>query len=255
MQQTDASMHSMSGSRSTVLVIEDYAELRRLIREEFELAGFEAYGVENGADGLKLATRHSPALITLDLDLPDMSGAEVLDRLRSSSRVPVIILSARSGVADKVHLLELGADDYLVKPFEMDDLLMRSRCAIQNYLRPSAGERQVSVGALSIDLDACVVSIDENPVELTAAEFRLLRILAERAGNVVTEHRLLKEIWGSFTDPGDLRRLRILVRDLGERMGLNPRRPRVVRERGVGYRLVERCDPATWAIDRSLRIG
>ena len=248
-------MHSMSGLQSTVLVIEDHAELQRLVRAAFELAGFEAYGAENGADGLKSAARHSPALITLGLDLPDMSGAEVLDRLRFSSRVPVIILSARSGVADKVHLLGLGADDYLVKPFEMDDLLMRSRCAIQNYLRPSVGERRVSVGALSIDLDARVVSIDENPVELTPAEYRLLRILAERAGNVVTEHRLLNEIWGSFADPGNVHRLRTLVRDLGERMGPHPHRPRVVRERGVGYRLVERCDPVTWTVDHSLRIG
>ena len=248
-------MHSMSGSRSTVLVIEDHAELQRLIREEFELAGFEAYGAENGADGLKSAARHSPALITLDLDLPDMSGVDVLDRLRSSSRVPVIILSARSRITDKLHLLGLGADDYLVKPFEMDDLLMRSRGAIQNYLRPSAPKRRVSVGALFIDLDACLVYLDGAGFELIPVEYRLFRILAVRAGNVVRERRLLKEIWGSFTDPGGLHRLGILVCDLEVRMGLHPHRPRVARECGVGYRLVERCDPATCAVVRSLRVG
>ena len=245
----------MSTPPPTVLVIEDSAELRQLIREAFELAGFEAYGAENGADGLKSAARHPPALITLDVDLPDMSGGDVLDRLRSSSSVPVIILSGRSTVADKVRLLGLGADDYLIKPFEMDDLLMRSRCAIQNYLRPSAGESQVSVGSLSIDLDACVVYIDEDPLELTPIEYRLLRILAEHAGNVVTDHRLLKDIWGSFTNPGDLHGLRILVRDLQERIEPHPHRPRVVRELGVGYRLVECCDTATWAVDRSLRVS
>jgi two-component system, OmpR family, KDP operon response regulator KdpE len=248
-------MHTMSTPPLTVLVIEDNAELRQLIREAFELAGFEASGAKNGVDGLKSAAEHPPALITLDVDLPDMSGSDVLDRLRSSSSVPVIILSGRSTVADKVRLLGLGADDYLVKPFEMDDLLMRSRCAIRSYLRPSAGEPRVSVGSLSIDLGACVACIDEDPLDLTPAEYRLLRVLAERAGNVVTDHRLLKDMGGSFTNPGDLHRLRILVRDLRERIEPHPHRPRVVRELGVGYRLVECCDTATWAVDRSSRIS
>jgi two-component system, OmpR family, KDP operon response regulator KdpE len=248
-------MHSMTTSRSAVLVIEDHLELRRLIRAEFELAGFETFGAENGADGLKSAAHHAPALITLDVDLPDMCGDEVLDRLRSSSGVPVIILSGRSNVADKVHLLGLGADDYLVKPFEMDDLLMRSRSAIQNYLRPSASEHQVSVGALYIDFEGCVVYLDGDLLELTPTEYRLLRILAERAGNIVTDHRLLKEIWGSSADPSDLRRLGILVRDLQKRIEPHPHRACVVREFGVGYRLVEYRDPVTWAVDHSLRIG
>lgn len=255
MQQTDDRMHSMSRSRSTVLVIEDHAELRQLIREEFELVGFETYGAGNGADGLKSAARRPPALITLDTDLPDMSGVDVLNRLRSSSSVPVIILSGRSNVADKMHLLGLGADDYLVKPFEMDDLLMRSRSAIQNCLRLAAGERRVSVGALSIDFDACVVYLDGDLLELTPTEYRLLRILAERAGNIVTERRLLKAIWGSSANPSDPRRLRILVRDLQKRIEPHGHRARVIREFGVGYRLVEYRDPVPWAIDHSLRIG
>jgi two-component system, OmpR family, KDP operon response regulator KdpE len=247
-------MHTMSTPPPTVLVIEDNAELRQLIREAFELAGFEACGAKNAADGLKSAAQHPPALITLDVDLPDMSGGDVLARLRSSSSVPVIVLSARSRVADKVRLLGLGADDYLVKPVEMDDLLMRSRCAIRSYLRPSAGEPRVCVGSLSIDLGACVACIDEDPLELTPAEYRLLRVLAERAGNLVSDHRLLKDIWGSFTDPGNLLRLRILVRDLRERIAPHPHRPRVAREFGVGYRLLECRDHATSAIDQPLGI-
>ena len=129
MQQMDDRIHSISVP-STVFVIEDNVELRRLIREKFELVGFQAYEAKNGVDGLKSAACHSPALITLDVDLPDMSGVQVLDRLRSSSKVPVIILSGRSNVADKVYVLGRGADNYLVKPFELNDLLMRSRCAI-----------------------------------------------------------------------------------------------------------------------------
>jgi two-component system, OmpR family, KDP operon response regulator KdpE len=248
-------MHSMRPPPSTVLVVEDNAELRRLIREQFELAGFQAYEAKNGMDGLKSAARDSPALITLDVDLPDISGVEVLDRLRSSSSAPVIILSGRSKVADRVHLLGLGAHDYLVKPFDMDDLLMRARCAIQNYLRESAGEPCLSVGSLSIDLDACSVRIDEDPLELTPAQYRVLRMLAERAGNVVTDHHLLADLWGPATEFGDLHRLRILVRNLRERIESHLHGPRVLRELGVGYRLVECCVPVTGAVDRSLRIG
>jgi two-component system KDP operon response regulator KdpE len=208
-----------------VLVIEDNAGLRRLIREKFELAGFEAYEAKNGVDGLKSAACHSPGLITLDVDLPDMSGAQVLDRVRSSSKAPIIILSGRSNVADTVYLLRRGADDYLVKPFELDDLLMRSRRAIRNYLRPSAGESGISVGSLSIDPEACVVYIDEDRVELTPAEYRLLGILADRAGNVVTDHRLLEELWGPSTDPRNRKRLSILVRNLREKIARCRRDP------------------------------
>jgi two-component system KDP operon response regulator KdpE len=254
MQQTDDRIHSIRVP-STVLVIEDNAELRRLIREKFEFAGFEAYEATNGVDGLKSAACYSPALITLDVDLPDMSGVQVLDRLRSSSKVPVIILSGRSNVADTVYLLGRGADDYLVKSFELDHLLMRSRCAIRNYLRPSAGEPGISIGSLSIDLEAGVVYIDGDQVELTPAEYRLLGILADRAGNVVTDHRLLEDLWGPSTDPRNLKRLSILVRNLRERIEPRPHRPPVVREFRVGYRLVECRNATTSAVDHSLRIG
>jgi DNA-binding response OmpR family regulator len=147
-----------------------------------------------------------------------------------------------------VHPPGLGADDYLVKPFELNALLMRSLCAIRNYLRPSAGEPRVSVGSLSIDLEACVVYIDEDPVELTSAEYRLLGILAERAGNVGTDHRLIEDLWGPSTDPRNLDGLSILVRKLREEIELRPHRLRVVRE----FRSVIIL---TSAVDHSLRIG
>jgi len=245
----------MSTPPPTVLVIEDNDELRQLMREAFELAGFEAYRAKNRADGLKSAAGHPLALITLDVDLPDMSGGDALDRLRSSPSVAVIMLSGRSTVTDKVRLLGLGADDYFVKPFEMDDLLMRSRCAIRSHLRPSAGEPRASVDSLSVDFGACVACNDEDSLELTPAEYQLLRVLVERAGHVVSDHRLLKDIWGSFTDPGDLLRLRILARDLRERIAPHPHRPRVAREFGVGYRLLECRDHGTSAIEHSSRIG
>jgi two-component system, OmpR family, KDP operon response regulator KdpE len=237
----------MSVPPPSVLVIEDNAALRQLIREAFELSGFETYGAKNGTDGLKLSAGLSPVLVTLDVDLPDMSGVEVLGRLRSSSSLPVIIPSGRSDAADKVHLLGLGANDYLVKPFEIDDLLMRSSCAIRNYLRTSAGEPQICVGSLSVDLDACLAFIDEDQLELTPAEYRLIRILVEHGGNVATDHRLLKDIWGSVADAGDLPRLRDMVRDLQERIEPHPHRPRLAREFRVGYRLLECRDTATSA--------
>jgi two-component system KDP operon response regulator KdpE len=180
-------------------------------------------------DGLKSTACYSPALVTLDVDLADMSGVQVLDHLRSSSKSPGhhpvrAIKRRRQG-----YLLRRSGDDYLVKPFESDDLLMRSRLAIQNYLRPSAGNG-ISVGSLSMDVEACVVYIDGDQVELTPAEYRLLGILADRTDNVVTGHRLLEDLWGPLTNHRNLRCLSILVRDLRERIEPRPHRPRVVRE-------------------------
>src|SRR3982074_2804918 len=159
--------------------------------------GFAVQDAETGGDALRWATLKPPDLVILDLGLPDMDGAEVLERLRAWSSVPLIVLSVRSNEAEKVRLLESGADDYVVKPFGMAELLARAHAAMRRQVRVSSGEPVVKIGPLSIDLAARIVTINGARVMLTPKEYRLLQLLAQHAGNVVTHQFLLKEVWGS----------------------------------------------------------
>ena len=213
-----------------LLVVEDDRETSAYLAKGLGESGYVVDRVGDGREGLFLASSGDYDAIILDRMLPAMDGLAMLGALRAAEiRTPALILSALGSVDDRVRGLRAGGDDYLVKPFESDDLLMRSRLAIQNYLRPSAGNG-ISVGSLSIDVEACVVYIDGDQVELTPAEYRLLGILADRTDNVVTGHRLLEDLWGPLTNHRNLRCLSILVRDLRERIEPRPHRPRVVRE-------------------------
>jgi two-component system KDP operon response regulator KdpE len=176
-------------------------------------------------------------LVILDLALPDLDGAEVLERLRSWSSVPVIVLSVRSSEAEKVRLLELGADDYVVKPFGMAELLARARAALRRHVRGTALESVVTVDRLKIDLAARAVFLDEQRLPLTPKEYRLLQMLAQHAGNVVTHQQLLKDVWGR-PHLDDTHYMRIFVRKLRRKIEADPNRPRILlTELGVGYRL------------------
>jgi two-component system KDP operon response regulator KdpE len=178
-----------------------------------------------------------PDLVILDLALPDIDGSEVLTRLRSWSNVPVIVLSVRSSEDEKVRLLQLGADDYVVKPFGMAELLARSHAAIRRHTRNQSGDPVVNIGRLSIDLANRAVFIEGERLALTRKEFRLLQILAQHAGNVVTHSQLLKEVWGAGHDQ-DSHYLRIFVRKLRQKIELDPTQPKLLlTELGVGYRL------------------
>ena len=179
------------------LVVDDEVQIRRFLRAGLELDGFAVEEAETGHAALRQATLKPPDLVILDLGLPDLDGGEVLERLRAWSSVPLIVLSVRSNEAEKVRLLERGADDYVVKPFGMAELLARAHAAMRRYVRVSTGEPVVRIGPLSIDLAARIVTIDGERVMLTPKEYRLLQLLAQHAGNVVTHQYLLKEIWGS----------------------------------------------------------
>jgi len=223
----------------TVLVIDDEPQIRRFLRAGFELDGFLVLEAGNAGEGLKAATLRSPDLILLDLGLPDMDGGEVLERLRAWSDVPVIVLSVRTDEDQKVRVLENGADDYVVKPFGMAELLARARAAMRRHVRRSVGEPVVRSGPLAIDLVTRHVSLNGNRISLTRKEYRLLQVLGQHAGNVVTHQQLLKEIWGAghvhFTQY-----LRILVRKLRHKIEADPAKPCiVVTELGVGYRLAQ----------------
>jgi len=235
----------MSKPANVVLLIEDEAKIRRFLRAGFELQGYSVIEAENAADGLRVATFSTPDLIILDLALPDLHGSEVLERIRSWSNVPIIILSVVSSEDEKVRLLQAGADDYVVKPFGMAELLARSEAALRRYFKSETESPVVVAGPLSVDLVARTVSLNQRPIRLTRKEYRLLHILATHVGLVVTHDQLLKDIWsGSQRD--NIQYLRILVRKLRQKIETDPNRPRLlVTESGVGYRLQSRLEDVT----------
>jgi two-component system, OmpR family, KDP operon response regulator KdpE len=220
-----------------VLVVDDEAQIRRFLRASFELEGYSVSEAANGTEAIHSATTAPADLVILDLALPDYDGSEVLQRLRAWSRVPVIVLSVRSSETEKVRLLELGADDYVVKPFGMAELLARAKAALRRQAHGTSGESVVRVDRLKIDLAGRAVYLDDERLTLTPKEYRLLQILAQSAGNVVTHQQLLKEVWGQ-QHLNDTHYLRIFVRKLRQKIETDPNRPRIlITELGVGYRL------------------
>src|ERR1700732_3376256 len=232
----------MNKPSNLVLLIEDEPKIRRFLRAGFEIHGFSVLEAENARDGLKAATFNAPDLIILDLALPDLHGTEVLERLRSWSNVPVIVLSVVSDASEKVRLLQAGGDDYVVKPFGMAELLARAEAALRRYFKSATENPVVTAGPLSVDLVTRTVSLDKQQIRLTRKEYRLLHILATHVGLVVTHDQLLKDIW-SGNQRDNIQYLRILVRKLRQKIETDPNHPRLlVTESGVGYRLQARLE-------------
>jgi two-component system KDP operon response regulator KdpE len=229
----------MSKSAPIVLVVDDEVQIRRFLRTGFELNGFLVHDVGTGTEAIRSLALRPADLVIVDLGLPDMDGAKVVESVRTWSSVPLIVLSVRSSEAEKVRLLELGADDYVVKPFGMAELLARVRVALRRQSRAQKGEPVVRVGPLSIDLSARAVSLHDRRLTLTPKEYRLLQVLAQHAGNVVTHQFLLKEVWGSI-HVHDTHYLRIFVRKLRQKIEDDPNSPQILlTELGVGYRLAQ----------------
>jgi len=234
----------------TVLVIDREKQIRRFLRAAFELEDFVMYEAATAAAGIIVATLKSPRLVVLDLDLPDMDGGEVVERLRSWSNMSIIILSARSEEDEIVRLLNLGADDYVVKPFGVGELIARAHAALRRNPSALFNKPVVQIGSLSIDLDARLVSMDGRRLSLSPKEYRLLKVLMLNAGKVVTHRHLLKEVWGS-THVDSTEYLRIIISKLRKKIEPDPMRPRMLEtELGVGYRLNQPgqvADPKTSA--------
>jgi two-component system KDP operon response regulator KdpE len=191
---------------------------------------------DTAAAGLRTATMSNVDLVLLDLNLPDLEGSEVLERIRSWSTVPVIVLSVHTDEHEKVRLFRLGADDYVVKPFGISELLARSDAALRRQVRSTNRDPVVRAGPLSVDLVSRMVMLDGKRVQLTRKEYALLHALATHAGLVVTHQQLMKEIWGGHGT--NIQYLRILVRKLRQKIEINAMRPvLIVSESGVGYRL------------------
>jgi two-component system KDP operon response regulator KdpE len=233
----------MNKPTNVVLLIDDEPKIRRFLRLGFELhGGFSVQEAESAAEGLKAATFSSPDLIILDLALPDLHGAEVLEQIRSWSNVSIIVLSVESNEQEKVRLLQLGADDYVVKPFGIAELIARSQAALRRYFKSATEDPVVIAGPLSIDLVNRTVLLNNSQIKLTRKQYRLLHVLATHVGLVVTHDQLLKEIW-SDTQRRNIQYLRILVRNLRQIIETDPNHPRLlITESGVGYRLQARFE-------------
>jgi two-component system KDP operon response regulator KdpE len=222
----------------TILVVEDEPEIRKFLKVVLSSHNFKPAFAETAREGIKLVAARPPDAIILDLGLPDMDGLEVIRKVREWSRVPIIVLSARGQEPDKVAALELGADDYLTKPFGAAELLARIKVAQRHMRQAVAGETAlIESGALKIDLEKRLVSVDGAAVDLTPMEYKVLGVLALNAGKVVTYKQLLREVWGKNAEDNQ-HYLRIYAQHLRRKIGDDPMQPKhIITEAGVGYRL------------------
>ncbi|MFL9809297.1 MAG: response regulator [Pseudomonas sp.] len=228
----------MSGDSASVLIIDDEPQIRKFLRISLASQGYRVLESTDGRDGLARAALEQPDLVVLDLGLPDMDGQEVLGELRSWTRVPVIVLSVRSSEAEKVRALDAGANDYVTKPFGIQEFLARVRALLRLPQSTTNSPGQVLCGALCIDLAFRRVSLGERMVSLTRKEYAVLAELARHAGRVVTQQHLLKIVWGP-SHAGDSHYLRVVIGHLRQKLGDDPAAPRfIVTEAGVGYRLI-----------------
>jgi two-component system KDP operon response regulator KdpE len=225
----------MTAPPTKVLVIDDEPPIRKLLRMGLTAQGYQILEAPNGKTALALLAQE-PDLVILDLGLPDIQGHELLKMIRAGNEsVPIVVLSSRGDEAGKVQALDLGADDYLTKPFGMDELLARMRAALRHQLQVH-GERPIfRVGDLSVDLVRRIVKARDKEVKLSPKEYELLRVLVQHAGKVLTHKFLLGELWDDLTDA---QYLRVYIRQLRQKIESDPERPQyILTETGIGYRL------------------
>jgi two-component system KDP operon response regulator KdpE len=230
---------AMTSGKPLVLLIEDDTPLRKYLRTLLSGAGYSLEEAETGEQGIRLASRMMPAVVILDLGLPDVDGQDVLRALREKLQVPIVVLSGREQPIDKIEALDHGADDYLTKPFSTGELLARIRVALRHAaLGQRAGESPLfEFGDLQVDLFARRVFVRNSEVHLTPLEYKLLATLVGHAGKVLTHGFLLRELWGTkqMEDP---QHLRVFMAGLRRKIEVDPARPRhLLTEQGVGYRL------------------
>ena len=221
---------------TSVLVIDDEVQIRRLLRVTLEKLGYAVHEAATGGEGLQMVLAKKPDMVLLDLGLPDKDGTAVLAELRSWSTVPVIILSVRNSEEDIVHLLDAGADDYVIKPFNTGELIARMKVAIRHHA-PQEAQAVFATGRLSVDLQEREVKVAGEAVKLTPTEYGLLRLFVQHAGRILTHRQLLREVWGPNMDE-ETNYLRVYITGLRKKIESNPQMPElIVTEPGVGYRL------------------
>jgi two-component system, OmpR family, KDP operon response regulator KdpE len=221
----------------TVLVVDDEPPIRRLLRTSLGAAGYRVVPAESAAEAIAAAAAEKPDVIILDLGLPDRSGLEVIGEIRQRSPVPIIVLSARDDERSKVEALDLGADDYVSKPFGMAELIARLRAALRHAFQAQGELPVFNSGDLSVDLVRRQVSRAGREVKLSPKEFDLLKHLVAHAGKVLTHRHLLREVWGPAHSE-DVQYLRVFIRGLRQKLEPDPTQPmHILTELGVGYRL------------------
>jgi two-component system KDP operon response regulator KdpE len=222
-----------------ILVVDDEPQILRFLRPALEASGYDVLHAETGREALRIAANASPDVIILDLGLPDMDGKEVLTQARKFTAVPILILSARDKELEKIAALDLGADDYVEKPFAIGELLARLRAALRHVKGASAIKTKVEADGLSIDMEKRLVARDGVAVKLTPREYDLLIVLAKNAGRVMTHGQILTAVWGP-AHKDDTQYLRVFVGQLRAKIEKDSSAPTILRtESGIGYRFLE----------------
>lgn len=224
--------------KQRILVVDDEPQILRFLRPSLTAAGYDVTTAETGSGALKAAATSAPAAILLDLGLPDMDGKDVISGLREWSKVPIIVVSARDREAEKIAALDLGADDFVNKPFGIGELLARLRAALRHADGRSNDVNAIKVGNLAIDFASHAVSLGGKPIKLTPKEFDLLAILARNAGRVVTHRQILTAVWGP-AHSNDLQYLRVFIGQLRQKLARDDVDDKIETEPAIGYRLVE----------------
>jgi two-component system KDP operon response regulator KdpE len=228
-----------------ILVVDDEPQIRRSLQVNLEGSGYAVEAVETGEGALSSFRNRRPDVIILDLIMPGMGGVEVVRRIRESSTVPIIVLSAMGEEARKVEALELGADDYMTKPFGMDELLARIRSLLRRAAGAHSPQPEFITGDLCVNFDRREVTLDQKPVKLTPTEYDLLKYMIEHVGKVLTHRMLLQEVWGqAYVNQAQY--LRVFIGQLRKKLEKDPTRPRfILTDPGVGYRFcIERDSPS-----------
>jgi two-component system KDP operon response regulator KdpE len=230
----------MSDQGALVLVVEDEPQMRKFIRASLSSHGYRVVEAERAAESVMLMTSHNPELVLLDLGLPDGDGIDLARQLREWSRVPIIVISARGREDDKVAALDAGADDYLTKPFGVNELLARMRVALRHAVGGAVPEQVLQFGELKLDLARREVFRGAEELHLTPIEYKLLALFAQHAGKVLTHRQILLEVWGPAY-ASQTHYVRVHMAELRKKVEAEPSRPRLlVTEPGVGYRLRDR---------------
>jgi two-component system KDP operon response regulator KdpE len=226
-------------TKPQILVIDDEQQILRALRTILSQQNYQVTTASTGEEGLALATAVQPDIIILDLGLPDMTGVMVCQQLREWTDLPVIVLSAHDSEAEKVAALDAGADDYLTKPFGVDELLARVRVALRHRSKVAGMKTStISVGSLAIDLANHLVTRNGEMVKLTATEYKLLSYLAGNAGRVLTHQSILNHVWG-YSEGSQMEYLRVYIRQLRQKIEEDPRNPQLIlTESGIGYRFM-----------------
>lgn len=232
-------------NKPVILIVEDEEGIANFISAVLKANDYKIIKTDKGKEAIAMTASYSPDLVLLDLGLPDMDGVDVLKTIRAWSAIPIIVVSARGHEREKVEALDLGADDYITKPFGTSELLARIRTGLRHSQKNadanSTEVKKITVGELEIDYDKRLVSISGDPVHLTPIEYKIIVLLSRHIGKVLTHDFIIKEVWGPYTN--EIQALRVNMANIRRKLEKNPAAPRyIVTHVGVGYRMVEELD-------------